>query len=394
MLGIASCLSPFGMSIVVPALPSIAQHFDASFSDAQYIISAYLFGLAIAQPVSGFLCDKYGRRPVMLTGFILFTLTSLVCFTANSLEQLTFARFFQAIGVSVGTVASRAILRDSHDRNKMAEAMSYIAIAMGAAPVIAPTLGGLIDASVGYSWIFLMTSIIGAIVFARMYFGLSETLPEEFERPKLSSWFSNYRHLFSSRSFVGNTLVFGFIQGSVFAFIAIGSLLFASEFGIGAGEFGLLWGLMAVFFVVGALFSAKLTRKFGTGFVMDISMALNILVGGLILLCASIGELTVSKVLVPFAFMMMLSGAVSPGAMTGAVADHPTRAGSASGLSSAIGLVVAGVFTIFAGTAYQGEYQLIGLIIFLSNIAAGICWLIARSNKTAQPITELNEEVV
>ena len=381
ILGIASGLSPFGMAIVIPALNSISEHFDASFSTVQYVISSYLFGLAIAQPVSGFLCDLYGRRPVMLFGFALFSIASLACAYAVSLEQLVAARFMQAAGVSVGTVASRSILRDVYDRERMGQAMAYIAIAMGIAPVAAPAFGGFMDATGSFEAIFVASAVLGLIIFTKMYLGLSETLPKDIERPEIGTWLNNYAVLLKSRSFVGNTLVFGFVQGSFFCFIAVGALLFLSEFQIGSADFGVLWGGMAVLYVFGAALSARLTPKFGSQKIMSVSVWLGVIAGLVLYITASWRALTVLKVLAPLGMMMLLSGVISPGSLTGAVAEHPTRAGSASGLSSSIGLMLAGMSSMLAGNLYKDDYSVVALLIFFCAIATALSWLLADTGR-------------
>ena len=138
LLSVASALSPFGMVVLVPTLNEFARAYGVDYAAIQFLISSYLFGLAAAQPFSGILCDRLGRRPVLLLGFAFFTLASLACAVVGSLPGLVVLRFLQAVGVSVGTVASRAIVRDTHDEEGTARAMAYIAAAMGVAPVIAP----------------------------------------------------------------------------------------------------------------------------------------------------------------------------------------------------------------------------------------------------------------
>ena len=140
LLSVASALSPFGMVVLVPTLNEFARLYGVDYAATQFLISSYLFGLAAAQPFSGILCDRLGRRPVLLLGFAFFTLASLACAVVASLPALVALRFLQAVGVSVGTVASRAIVRDTHDEQGTARAMAYIAAAMGVAPVIAPLL--------------------------------------------------------------------------------------------------------------------------------------------------------------------------------------------------------------------------------------------------------------
>ena len=378
LLGLSSGLSVFGMAIIVPSMQSIATAFDAEFSTAQFAVSAYLFGLAVAQPVSGVLADRFGRRPVMLTGFALFTLASLLCALAPSLSLLIGARFLQAISVSVGTVTTRAILRDMHDGERMAEAMSYIAAAMGLAPVVAPIAGGLLDANFGYRAIFLVTAGMGAVVFVAMARHLQETLPPGQKPRGARELLGNYGVLVRSPQFVGYTLIYGFMQGAFFSFLAIGASFFLSQFGIDAGSFGMIWGLLALAYVLGATAGARLTPRVGARNVMRASVMLLFLSGIAMLGAAQLEALSPVAVLAPLGAMMMIAGSGTPGAMSGAVQHHPTMAGTASGFSSAIALVVGGSFTIVSGALYDGTLQPIATLIFVACSATAASWLLAR----------------
>ncbi|RMF98020.1 MAG: MFS transporter, partial [Gammaproteobacteria bacterium] len=114
------------MVVVVPTLAELARRYSIDYADVQFLISAYLFGLGVAQPFSGWLCDRFGRRRVLLAGFSLFVLASLGCAIAGSFGLLVALRFLQATGVSVGTVASRAILRDIHDEAGTARTLALV----------------------------------------------------------------------------------------------------------------------------------------------------------------------------------------------------------------------------------------------------------------------------
>ena len=377
LLGIASGLSPFGMAITVPSLNSISAAFGADFAAVQFVLSAYLFGLAVAQPVCGYLCDRYGRRPVMLTGFLLFAAASLLCALAPSLPLLIVARFLQAAGVSVGTVASRAILRDTRTPERMAEAMSYIAATMGVAPVTAPVFGGLVDQAFGFRWIFVLTAAIGVLVWLRMLMELDETRPADRPPPRWHDWLASYSILLHSPAFIGHTLMFGFVQGSFFAFMAVGASLFATRFNIGAGVFGIIWGLMAVAYVIGATIGARATPVIGSRRVLAIATRLGAL-GGLGVVAGALpAELSIAGVLLPLGLLMLLAGMITPGAMAGAVVDHPGIAGTASGLSSAIGLVVGGSFSIVAGSIYDGSYLPVAVLMCAAAVLTAISFLIA-----------------
>lgn len=377
LLGTASGLSVFGMAIIIPTIPSIAEAFSADYSRVQFVISAYLFGLAIAQPVSGFLCDRFGRRKIMLSGFLLFILACIFCAFAPTLELLIAGRFLQAVGVSVGTVAARAILRDTRTGEEMAQAMSWIAAAMGIAPIIAPLFGGYFDAFFGFRSIFVLTASIGVIVFVGMLLRLDETLSGEHEPPQLKKWLQSYGVLLRSPQFVGYTLIYGFVQGTFFCFLAIGAPFFEAQFAIDPKTFGAIWGGMSITYVIGATLAARATPRLGSDGVMRLSMVL-ILAGGLLLMLIVFAvPLTPARVLIPLGLIMAVAGAATPGAMAGAVRFHPQIAGTASGLSSAIGLVLGGAFTIVSGSLYTGRFSPVATIMFLSCCAAGFSWMLA-----------------
>ena len=181
LLGIASGLSAFGMASVVPALPTLSRALQADWSSVQFIVSAYLLGLGLFQPVQGLLCDRFGRRPVLLGGFTLFLAASLLASLATSLLQLVLARFLQAVGVSVATVVTRAIVRDSFEPEPAAVALSFITAVMGVAPVIAPVFGGLATEAVGWRGIFWLHAAMALLVVALLARVLRETRPADTE---------------------------------------------------------------------------------------------------------------------------------------------------------------------------------------------------------------------
>lgn len=378
LLGAASGLSPFGVTITVPLLLMIALDFQASTGEVQFLISAYLFGLATAQPFNGFLCDRFGRRPILLGGFALFIVASLLASRAEELHTLILLRFVQAVGVSVGTVASRAVVRDTHDARGATEALAYIAAAMGFAPILAPIAGGWLGATGGWQSVFIATALLGAAIWIWIYTALPETLRPDHARPRLGDWFRNYGRLLRTPAFLGYTFIFGFVQGCFFAFLAVGAAVFERQLGIGEAEFGLWWGGMAVTYVIGAMVSGRLFRVLDLTRVMDGSVLL-VLVGGLLapLLIWRFG-VSMATVLVPLGCIMVAAGTTTPGALAGAVNLFPQMAGTASGLSSSVGIVVGGVFTVFGGLVYDGDYLPVTGLIAASAVLTALSWVAVR----------------
>lgn len=378
MLGIASGLSPFGLTIAVPLLAMMATRFNTDMGVTQFTLSAYLLGLAVAQPFNGFLCDRFGRRRVMLTGFAVFSLASIAVAFAGSMEFLILFRFLQAAGVSVGTVVSRAVVRDTRDARGSAEALSYIAAITGFAPIIAPVLGGWLASEGGHTAVFLSTAMFGTVIWILMYFRLDETLDPRFTSANWSDWVRNYKTLLGSRDFLAYSLIFGFVQGSFFAFLAVGAAVFASDFGIDERGFGIIWGLLAITYVAGAVSGGRLTGKLGSTKVINIAVVLNLISGWAMTLMVVWFGVNLAGFLASMAFLMAAAGTISPGALAGAVNAHPKMAGTAGGLSSAIGIVVGGLFTVLAGFMYHGDFLSASWLITAATTLTAGSWLLRR----------------
>ena len=115
VLALLTALGPLSTDMYLPSLPAIREDLEATTAGTQLTLSAFLLGFAVGQFVYGPVSDRVGRRPVLLFGLALFTLASLACTVAPSIETLVAARFVQAIGASGPIVLGRAIVRDLYE---------------------------------------------------------------------------------------------------------------------------------------------------------------------------------------------------------------------------------------------------------------------------------------
>lgn len=374
LLAVVSGLGPFGMAILLPALPAIAQQYDQGYSQVQLVVSGYLLGVALAQPISGFLCDRFGRRRVILIGLSIFIVASIGAAFASSLTELVAYRMLQASGVSAGTVVSRAIVRDVFAVAQSTQALSKITMGLGIAPVVAPMVGGWLIGLGDMRFVFLFSAVIGVITLCSVALKLPETLSASAPKPALG--ISHYTRLLRSRPFLGYTLIFGFVQGSFFAFLAVGAAIFENSFGLDAATFGLVWGGMAIAYVLGAMAGGRLSTSGVSNRVLPVGVWLTLIIGLLMLaIILSVG-VTKATVLLPMVALMAVSGAVTPLVMAGAVQHHPDIAGLSAGFSSALGLLIGNVFVVLSGVFYAGNFLPIAVLIAASTSLTAISWLI------------------
>ena len=381
LLGVASGISPFGMAIAIPTLESFSQLYQAPYSTVQFIISAYLLGLASSMPLVGFLSDKIGRRPVLLSGLVLFVIASIFCSTTDSLNSLIFWRVIQGIGASVGSVMSRAMIRDVSNASETARSLSRVTAIMGISPMIAPVIGGI-----GYqifgnpNGIFIITAAIGILVLTAILLLLPETRNAALlESTSKEPWSDKYRYLLGSKVFVGSSLIYAFTTGAFFAILAVASTVFYNDLGIDSAGFGFIWSGLTILYTVSAFTAGTLSSKYGLMKVLLVGVLLNVIAGLLFYSLVKVFDVTLISVIVPLVIMFFAHGYIVPMSLAQAVSGRPEIAGSSSGLSSAIGLVIGGMFSVLSGLVFDGRLLPIALIVSASTILCGLSYFLVLS---------------
>jgi DHA1 family bicyclomycin/chloramphenicol resistance-like MFS transporter len=350
LLALLGMLGPFSIDTYLPAFAGIAADLDATPVHMQQTLSAYLFGFAFMSLFHGSISDSVGRRPVVLTGLAVFTLASAGCALSHSIGQLIFFRTMQGLCTGAGIVVSRAIVRDMYPPSQAQKVMSQVTIFFGAAPAIAPMLGGWLLIHSSWHAIFWFLCGVGVVLWVANYRLLPETLHVQQRQPfNPKNLLAGYWKLGSDPRFFLLALASGIPFNGMFLYVLSAPVFLGEILGLQPqhffGFFMLsICGIMAGAWVSGRV-AGKMTpqRQIRNGFSVMLGIALVNLVANL-LFKAHLAWALFPICIFAFGWALMVP------VVTLLVLDlHPERRGMASSLqmfigSSANGLV-AGVIS-------------------------------------------------
>jgi DHA1 family bicyclomycin/chloramphenicol resistance-like MFS transporter len=171
-------LGPLSTDMYLPALPDMVSVFGSTVSRVQLTISAYLFGFSVFHLLCGPLSDRFGRKPILLLGMIIFCIASIACARVGNIEELIFWRFMQGVGACTGPTLGRAMVRDIYGPVKAAKALATMAAIMALAPAVAPIIGGWMLGFLPWSAIFWFLAAYALLAIASLALLLPESLPE------------------------------------------------------------------------------------------------------------------------------------------------------------------------------------------------------------------------
>ncbi|MGG0257153.1 multidrug effflux MFS transporter [Bacillus toyonensis] len=248
-------------TIFTPTLSDISKAMRVSASTTQLMLSTYFIGFAIGVFCWGWLSDRSGRRPAMLSGILIYGIGSLLCYFANSIEFLLFSRFIQAFGASAGSVITQTIIRESIDGNKKSVVFAQISAAIAFAPAAGPLLGGWIDQLFGFKSVFFTLVIMSAVIFVYALTALSETRIVSKVNQKIGI-FSVFTCMIKNPKVLTYGLLIGGANGILFSYYGEAPFIFIDYFKISPGLFGFLGIIVALSSILGATISKRLLTIF------------------------------------------------------------------------------------------------------------------------------------
>jgi MFS transporter, DHA1 family, multidrug resistance protein len=352
-LGAVTLVGPLSIHLFLPLMPAVKSALGASDAVAEAAFSVTLIAMAVVTPAYGSLSDRYGRRPVLLSGLGLFLAGSLLCALAASVLVLMVGRLLQAIGAASGVPVARAIARDAYGPAALVRAIAYLTMAYTLGPMLAPPFGGMLLDLFGWRSGFLFALLAGAAIFAAAFGVLGETrAPAAHEGA--SALLRHYGALLRDRRFLAFVLQSGFMSFSFFGLAAASPFLMKEVLHRSATEYGLFFMCIPLGYCTGNLISSRLSGHVATERMIMLGSLLCIAdvaaQDGLILA----GDLSPLVIFLPGALMSFAQGLALPNAQAGAMRIHPELAGTAAGLAVFIQMLLSGASAQLYGLIADG----------------------------------------
>ncbi|GAA4761261.1 multidrug effflux MFS transporter [Streptomyces sanyensis] len=385
VLGSLEVFGPLSMDLSMPLLPQLAEDLGTSDSLAQASMSVCMLGLAFGQLVAGPLSDRLGRRRPLLWGIALFTLFSLLCALAPSIETLLVARFLQGLTGSAGVVVALAAARDVAVGVQLVRLLSMLALVGALAPVLAPVVGGQLAAVLDWRGLFVVLAGVGVVLLAVAGTLLPETLPAGLRHP---GGFTEARRGFGTvlrdRLFVCYLLVGACTGTAFFTYLASVSFVLQEGFGLSPQAFGAVFAVNAVVAMLGALFNRAAVRRAGPARMYVVGTTATA-VAALGLLGTVLAGLGLTALLVALGLVLFSYGVISPNSSALALGGHGERAGTAAALLGVSTFAVGPVVAPLAALGGRAEVTMAVTMAVAAAVACALVWLAVRPRLRGAP---------
>ena len=382
LLAVIVAVPVIGMTIISPALTLIKNDLDISFSDTQLVLTLYFIFLALGQILSGPFSDKYGRKPILILGATIYSISAFAASYSSNIEILLILRCIQGFGAAACLSVGRTILSDCFEISEAAKQMSKMTAIMAIIPISCFIFGGFLAEFLGWRINLIALGVISLILIILISLLLQETLLNKAKSVSFKNIFIVYKGLIKNNSFNFFTITTAMQTSMFFAMNGFMPYEFERK-GVSISEFGIWFSFTSVGYILGNIINSKLTPKVGLEKMCFVGTVCSFCTVFIFFLNNNLGEngpLTLSLICVLFGCS---NGFAVANSMTGAINSSKLNKGAASGLMGAFQVGsggLAGFLIIYFGGAENFNICLFALFI-MSGISIISSYLVLYRKK-------------
>ena len=373
-LVIISAFPPLTMDLYLPALPKMVDVLNTNQTMVNLTLSSYLVAYAICLLFWGPLSEKFGRKPILLTGTSIYVIASLCCAFSGNVESLILSRILQAFGGSAVTVVATAIVKDLFDGREREKIMAIIMSLVIVAPMIAPVLGAFLLELYSWHMMFFALAIYG-IISGLLTLCYKETLVSRYAGSVIHS-LGRLGVVLKNPQLVFLLSVFSIVPMALMAFLASGSYIYINEFGLTEQQFSYAFAFNAFCALFGPTIYIQLSKRVSVQKIISLCFLLLITCG---LLTYNIGCLS------PWFFALIAAPAtlcviVMRIPATNLMLDQQdTDTGSVVAIIQFTGMIFGALGMTLVSLRSEYLIENLAMIQFSIGVIGGSLWLIAKN---------------
>ena len=379
-------LQPIATDLYLPGLPLLTREFGASMAAAMQTMAALILAFGLAQLVWGPVADRVGRRPVLLLGLTLFTVATLGCALAPSIEALVALRALQGAGVAAAVVCARAMLRDLYEPLEGARVMSIALTGLGFIALVGPPLGGAITTLWGWRASFVASALCAVAVLTFMARAIPETLARKnVDATRIAPLLRNWWRIAAHPGFRAWTALIAATYGGLFTLLAGSAFVYMEVLGLSATAYGLALASCSLAYITGTFFCRRWMARHGLARGVAMGARFTLAGGVAIVVLALLGVHSIWAVLLPQWLYCFGHGIHQPVGQAAVVGPFPQHAGAASALAGFVLAAVAFGVGVWLGQALDGTVMPLALGVgFWAVLTSAVAWgLVPRAERWA-----------
>ncbi|MFB6893195.1 multidrug effflux MFS transporter [Kitasatospora sp. NPDC056327] len=378
VLGGLVALGPLTTDLYLPGLPAIAEDLAAEPAAVQLTLTFSMFGVAAGQLIFGPLSDRFGRRPPLLVGLVVYTLASVACVIAPNLPVLIAGRFVQGAAGAAGLVIGRAVARDRFEGVAMIRFLASITLISGLAPILAPLFGAQLLRVTSWRGTFGALAALGLLLTLVAFGALRETLPASARRGGgLSVTLRTMGGLLRDVPFLGLMLTSTFAFGTLFGYISGSSVVLQHVYHVSPQTYSLLFGLNSLAIVASTQVNGRLLApRFAAAKLMLAGLVTAVAAGVALVLVTAVWDLGLVAVCASLFVVMAALGVVLPNSAARALSLVPPQAaGSASALLGTANFLCGAVVAPLSSLGGSPSAVLLGVVVLTCALLATASYL-------------------
>lgn len=374
LLGMLTALPAMSIDMILPAIPSMAEHWGQPFAVMNLILVLFFAVFATCLLFYGPVSDRVGRRPPLLFGLVVYVAASALCGMAWSAWPLIGFRVLQAAGAAASSSMAMAMTRDIYTGKERERVLAHIGIIMALAPMGAPLIGGVVLDYLNWRWIFYVQAALAGLAMAWVL-RIPETNTKLSTEPMRRVW-RGYGRLLSNRSYLNMTTLMSLSVLPLYCFLSVSSHIYINGFGLNEQRFSYFFSANAFCIMVGSFTFLRLTRVTESHRLITLGFLGTLLGGTSILLFGASGP-------VPFALSMGLvtfcMGVSRPPSNNLVLEQVETDIGAASSLLIFFYMMSGSLVMWLASLDWPvSSMEVEGLMAVAAGVIASIWWRLLR----------------